>query len=136
MAIGNLPLVDALKTKMRWNQARQSVLSANVANADTPRYRAVDLKQPALGGAGGALAPAPVAVRVATTEAGHIQGRAMGSSFRTAGQKPFETTPNGNAVNLEEEMLKAADNQIDFQMVTSLYQRSIGIIKTAIGKKA
>lgn len=136
MAIGDLPLVDALKTKMRWNQARQSVLSANVANADTPRYRAVDLKQPTLGGAGGAGAPAAAAVRVATTEAGHIQGRAMGSSFHTDGRKPFETTPNGNAVNLEEEMLKAADNQIDFQMVTSLYQRSIGIIKTAIGKKA
>ena len=74
---------------------------------------------------------------VTTTTAGHIQGRPLGSEgFRATGADRFETTPNGNAVNLEDEMLKASDNQIDFQAVSSLYQRSLGVIKTAIGKRA
>ena len=32
------------------------------------------------------------------------------------------------------EMMKVAQNQIDYQTATSLYSRSLGLIKTAIGK--
>ena len=69
MSITELPLVEALKTKMRWHQARQSVLAENVSNADTPRYHGKDLKAPnfaALAGADGkaGLALAPVAIAV------------------------------------------------------------------------
>lgn len=136
MAIGDLPLVGALKSRMRWNQARQSVLAENVANADTPSFRARDLKAPVFQGPGGLRRPAAPGVAVATTAAGHIQGRPIaGSGFRPDGTRPFETTPNGNAVNLEEEMMKAADNQIDYQMAASLYQRSLGVLKTAIGRR-
>ena len=44
--------------------------------------------------------------------------------------------PTGNAVNLEDEMMKVAANQMDYQAATSLYTRSLGLIKTAIGKNA
>jgi flagellar basal body rod protein FlgB len=40
-----------------------------------------------------------------------------------------------NAVNLEDEMLKVAANQMDFQAATTLYTRSLGLLKTAIGKR-
>ena len=43
--------------------------------------------------------------------------------------------PTGNAVNLEDEMIKVASNQMDYQAVTTLYQRSLGLIKTAMGKR-
>ncbi|MEJ1161005.1 flagellar basal body rod protein FlgB [Prosthecomicrobium sp. N25] len=135
MSIGDLPLVGALKTKMRWNQARQRLLAENVANADTPQYRGRDLKAPRVQSSG-LRPPNPPSIAVATTAAGHIQGRPIGGAgFRDAAQTGFETTPNGNAVNLEEEMMKAAENQIEYQAVTSLYQRSLGVIRTAIGKK-
>ncbi len=42
--------------------------------------------------------------------------------------------PRGNAVSLEDEMLKVAANQMDYQAVTSLYTRSLALIKTALGK--
>ena len=41
----------------------------------------------------------------------------------------------GNAVSLEDEMLKVASNQMDFQAATSLYNKSLGLIKIAVGKK-
>jgi flagellar basal-body rod protein FlgB len=37
-------------------------------------------------------------------------------------------------VNLEEEMMKVAANQMDYQVVSALYMRSLGLIKTAVGK--
>ena len=46
----------------------------------------------------------------------------------------FETRPAGNAVNLEEEMMKVSANQMDYAAVTSLYTKSLGLLKTAIGK--
>ena len=38
-------------------------------------------------------------------------------------------------MTLEDEMLKVAANQMDYQAATSLYSRSLGLIKTAIGRR-
>ena len=43
MGITNLALFDALKSKMNWHQAQQKLLAKNVANAETPGYRAREL---------------------------------------------------------------------------------------------
>ena len=48
----------------------------------------------------------------------------------------FEVTPEGNGVTLEDEMMKVTTNMMDYQAATSLYQKSIKIIKTALGKSA
>jgi len=141
MPITELPLVEALKTKMRWHQARQSVLAENVSNADTPRYHGRDLKAPDFSALmGGSASPtatlAPVAVAVTTP--GHIAGRDLfgADGFSDTGKKgDFEVRPNGNAVNIETEMVKSSENQIDYQAVSSLYQKNLDMIKEAIGKK-
>ena len=44
-------------------------------------------------------------------------------------------TPDGNSVSLEDQMMKVTQNQMDYQMATSLYARSLGLLKTALGKK-
>ena len=46
MAISDIPILSMLRTRLEWGQARQRVLAENVANADTPNFRARDLKQP------------------------------------------------------------------------------------------
>jgi flagellar basal-body rod protein FlgB len=61
---------------------------------------------------------------------------ASGSSqFSASRLGGYDVRPTGNAVNLEDEMLKVAGNQMDYQAVTTLYQRSLGLIKTAMGKR-
>lgn len=42
--------------------------------------------------------------------------------------------PNGNAVSLEEEMIKVADTQAQFQAAASLYSKAMSMMKTAIGR--
>ena len=46
----------------------------------------------------------------------------------------YSLTPSGNAVSLEDEMLKAADNQGDYQLARLLYRKSLQTLRTAVGK--
>jgi flagellar basal-body rod protein FlgB len=133
MAITDLPVLGALRTRMQWHQERQRVLAENVANSDTPGFQPRDLAEPAIGksGAPGGFATLPM-LRTSATHLGPAGGTARFAVDRKGG---FETRPAGNAVNLEDEMLKASANQMDFAAATTLYSRSLGLIKTAIGKR-
>ena len=48
----------------------------------------------------------------------------------------FEITPEGNGITLEDEMMKVTTNMMDYQAATSLYQKSIRILRVALGKNA
>ncbi|NBN63548.1 flagellar basal body rod protein FlgB [Microvirga tunisiensis] len=133
MALSDLSMFRALKSKMHWHQSRQSVLSENVANADTPGYRAKDMKAfdldklESTGSEG---------LSTARTQASHLQGFMSASSNRETRIETFEITPDGNSVSLEEQMMMVTANQMDYQAVTTLYTKSIGLIRTALGKTA
>ena len=68
------------------------------------------------------------------TTTGHIAPSGGGQSFALDRKASFQTRPAGNAVNLEDEMLKVSANQMDYAAVTSLYSKSLHLLKTAIGK--
>jgi flagellar basal-body rod protein FlgB len=135
MAITDIPILSMLRTRLQWAQARQRVLAENVANADTPNYRGRDLA-PLKFEAPTEVAAAPVsAVSLTRTGSGHIAGIGQSNSpFRTESKGNTEVRPTGNAVNLEQEMMKVAANQMDYQAATALYTRSLSLIKTALGK--
>ena len=133
MSINDLPVLSALRTKMEWHQERQRVLSENVANSDTPNFKPRDLVEPKFektGAPAGAMGSLPMM----QTSASHIVPSGGGDSFDQNKRAGFETRPAGNAVNLEDEMLKASANQMDYAAVTSLYSKSLHLLKTAIGK--
>ncbi|UZF94318.1 flagellar basal body rod protein FlgB [Bosea sp. NBC_00550] len=120
-------LMQALKLRMQYQQSRQKILSENVANADSPGFRPADLKPPSVD-------PARAGVALARTSVGHMSLSTANGGFDGTGAPRFETTPNGNAVNLEDEMLKVAQNQSDYQLAASLYSKGLGLMKIAIGK--
>ncbi len=132
MAVTELPLFSMLKTRMRWLETRQRLLAENVANAETPGYRGRDLKQQDFR----RQLQAVTSVQMVSTNAGHLAGVAQNSpNFPVDRAQPFEVTPRGNSVSLEEEMMRIAQNQIDHQTASTLYSRSLGLLKTAIGKR-
>jgi flagellar basal-body rod protein FlgB len=135
MAISDIPILSMLRTRLEWAQARQRVLAENVANSDTPGFQARDLTPLKFEAPDqGAAAVTPVAL--ATTEPGHLAGSAPAQSpFRSERAGGYDVRPTGNAVNLEEEMMKVAANQMDFQTATALYTHSLNLIKIALGKK-
>ncbi|KYG98677.1 flagellar basal body rod protein FlgB [Bradyrhizobium sp. DOA1] len=133
MSINDLPLLSALRTKMQWHQERQRVLSENVSNSDTPKFRPRDLVEPKLDKSGaitGAMGP----LVLTRTSGSHLPPPGAASAFDQNKNVGFETRPAGNAVVLEEEMMKAANNQMDYAAATSLYSKSLHLLKTAIGK--
>jgi flagellar basal-body rod protein FlgB len=134
MPITDFPILSMLRTKMQWHQARQRVLAENVANADTPQFKPRDLAPPDVGPR---QFPISGPVALARTNVAHIggAGSAGAGPFRAEYRAGYEVRPTGNAVNLEDQMMKVAANQMDHQVVASLYSRSLGLLKTALGKR-
>lgn len=132
MSTTSLPLVSLLRERMQWHQARQKVLAENVSNTDTPGFRPRDLE------AFRVATPADGSVRqgvgMTRTDPTHL-GTSGGSDPDNRPARRFETRPSGNAVNLDDEMLKVAENQSEYQLATTLYQKSLAMLRSAAGVK-
>jgi flagellar basal-body rod protein FlgB len=131
MAISDIPIFSMLRTRMQWHQERQRLLSENVANSDTPNFRPRDLAPLTFD----KTAPkAPQGLALARTDGHHLAGGepGAGGNFRVDRKTSFEIRPGGNAVGLEEQMMKVAANQMDYQAATALYSRSLGLLKIAL----
>jgi flagellar basal-body rod protein FlgB len=131
MDLGKIPLLEAITRRMSWLGERQSVLAQNVANADTPGYTAKDVKPPNFAElVAGASARLPMAV----TEPGHIVPVHDDGGFRLVAQKAAERSPDGNAVSLEDQMMKISNTANDYALTTSLYRQQISLLKLALGQ--
>lgn len=119
-------LVSMLRSRLQWHQARQKVLAENVANADMPGFRPKDLREPA--GLGGG-----VALALSATSPLHLTAGGAAGGPGTRDSMLTETRPSGNGVDLEEEMMKVAANQSDYQLAATLYQKSLSLLRTAAG---
>ena len=129
MPITDIPIFSMLRTRMQWHQERQRVLGRERRQCRHAELPARDLAPPNFGARRSQVA----SVALARTEPGHIAARpaaAIRVSPPTATSR-YEVRPRGNAVNLEDEMMKVAANQMDYQAATALYTRSLGLIKIA-----
>jgi flagellar basal-body rod protein FlgB len=130
MPISDIPILSMLRERMQWHQERQRVLAENVANADTPNYRARDLAAPDF-----AHQVRTAALGLDRTSPAHIGVQSGGGpQFATDSRGRYQIRPRGNAVTHEDEMIKVASNQMDFEAAASLYSHSLALIKLAVGK--
>lgn len=114
---------------------RQRIISQNVANADTPNYRPMDLKpvdfSSVLKGVSGSKG-----VQMVSTNPNHVGAQGEIAAAKSGEQKKvYEVAPDGNAVIMEEQLLKSGQTVTDYNLVTSLYQKQVGLIKTALGTR-
>jgi flagellar basal-body rod protein FlgB len=106
---------------------RQGLISQNVANADTPGYRPRDL--PSFGEAFRNLDAAPLRQK----RPGHLAGRDGGGTMRPV-VIPGVTSPNGNGVSIEREMMRAAEVRQAHDMALAIRASLSGAIRTALGR--
>jgi len=132
MPISDVPIFSMLRTRMQWHQERQKVLATNVANADTPKFKPKDLSPLDFGRQASPGGPQQLAL--ALTSPSHLSGPEAAAQFET-NRPNYDVHPTGNAVNLEDQMIKVANNQMDYQAAISLYSRSMGLFRVAMGKK-
>jgi flagellar basal-body rod protein FlgB len=131
MAISDVPILSMLRQRMQWHQERQRVLAENVSNSDTPGFQARDLRDLDFRNS----TPRASAVSLVRSDPGHFGSSEGTARFELDRNSGGDVRPTGNGVNLEDEMMKVAQNQMDFQAATALYGRSLGLLKTALGKR-
>ncbi|MEP2532358.1 FlgB family protein [Shimia sp.] len=107
---------------------RQALVAQNMANADTPGYAARDL-QPFQVDAGANNSGR--AMRA--TRDKHFSG-AFDGAVSLASTESLQAAPNGNAVSLEEEMMKAVDVKRQHDRALAIYKSSLNILRTSLGR--
>jgi flagellar basal-body rod protein FlgB len=128
-------LFQLMSARMAWLGQRQVVLSQNLANADTPDYRPRDLKETHFARLAEGVRGRSSRLPMVTTDRLHVEGAAavrLGLEGRPVDSK-YETAPAGNAVILEEQMAKATQTALDYQLTSNLYRKYLGMVRIALG---
>jgi len=141
MDLKNISLFKTLDQKMSWLNERQKVLAQNIANANTPGYVSQDLKkvsfQSHLNNSSQADGNSSATVMKATRQ-GHLNGLGgLASPFEIKQEQSefLETTPDGNTVDLERELSKMAEVQMEYTLATNLYKKHVGMLRSALGRR-
>jgi flagellar basal-body rod protein FlgB len=114
---------------------RHKVLSQNIANINTPGYKANEVKMPE-NIADLELSKGRRRLSLINTAYKHMKGRyAETNQFEIEKLKdPFEVKPNGNNVSLNQQITKISQNQTAYDAALKTYSISTGLISTALGK--
>ena len=110
-------------------EARQNTIAQNIANSDTPGYRARD------------ITPFSEAYRA---QDDGLQLRAPRASHLTPASGEFHITervdeslspaPNGNSVTIEKEMVKGAETRHQHDVALTIYRSALGIMRSSLGR--
>lgn len=133
MKMAQMSLFRMARQQMDWLGDRQAVLAQNIANADTPNYRAKDLKGLSFERELREVKP----VRLKATSGTHLQGTVQKPDHRVEELRPrevYETNPNDNGIVLEEQVMKVSDTQMKYQLASNIYQKNMTMLRTAIGQ--
>ncbi len=134
MELDKIALFGLVKQRLAWLAQRQEVLAKNIANADTPGYKPRDLV-------------AFEFKRLVSPEVGRITPDVTNRAHVGGGPKPsadfaeertrhaYETAPAGNAVILEEQMMKIGETTMNYRLTTELYKKHLNMIRTALGRR-
>jgi flagellar basal-body rod protein FlgB len=138
LMLSGIELFQVAGDRMRYLTERQTMIARNIANADTPGYKAQDLAPftPTMGGGGANSTGGSSPLVLAQTNPGHLSlepDTAVGQHIVVTDASYGGEKPNGNTVSVEEQMVKSADVANAFAMASAVYAKSISIMKIATG---
>jgi flagellar basal-body rod protein FlgB len=122
-----LALFSLASQEAGWLSTRQATIASNVANANSPGYRAQDV-QPF------SAVLSHLQLPMATTAPGHIQPASFaGDRTKVKTSDSWDVVHSGNSVNLEQEMMKAGEvnraHALNVNIVRSFHQMLINAVK-------
>ena len=124
----NLEMFRTSYAMARHSGARQAVTAANMANADTPEYRARRLAPFA------ESYSADMESRLRTTRSQHLPTGAL-TGTSSVQISDAEASPNGNSVSLEQEMVNSVEIQREHNRALAIYKHSLDVLRLSIGRK-
>ncbi|HET6514216.1 MAG TPA: flagellar basal body rod protein FlgB [Thermodesulfovibrionales bacterium] len=111
---------------IRYTTVRHGVIVSNIANVDTPNYKALDVKF------NQALDDATLELK--TTSLGHQRTAGSGSSPEME-TEAGESWGDKNNVELDMEVAKMTENAMLFQAGVTMLTKSIGMFKNALRRQ-
>jgi flagellar basal-body rod protein FlgB len=127
------PTIQALEASLKYRQLRQELIASNIANAETPGYKAkkIDFEE--------ALARAldvDDELKMKTSDSKHFN--VGGGGFNNLQPEIYEdsngiTSLDGNNVDRDQEMAEMAENKIMYDASVQLLNKKLGLLKYAIG---
>ncbi len=111
---------------------RHQILASNIANADTPHYKARDFDftqamQNAMAGKA-----AESGISLATTAPRHLAGQGDTASYRMQFRNEYQSAVDGNTVEMDVERAQIADNALQYQILTQLISDKFQGLRTAM----
>ena len=133
MDLGKVSLFSVLKKRIEYISNRQELLAQNIANADTPKYVAKDLRPFNFKDL---MRRESLYVKPVGTNPNHIGTEpARLNEYAQEEPKPYESTINENEVILEEQMTKMSTAQIDHELTTEVYKKNMQLFRIVLGKR-
>lgn len=127
MNLHSMSFFQLASQRMHWLGANQKVVAENIANADTPGFKARDVS-PFSEMVDGARSGG-----IKTTHSGHIGGSSNSGGVRVvADETAWERSIDGNSVVLEQQTLKASEISESYQMASQLYAKGYQVLNLAI----
>jgi flagellar basal-body rod protein FlgB len=128
MDANHIGLFDLAEQRLNWANQRQAVLAENIANVNTPGYKPHDIQ---------AFATALAQVQTVAperTQPNHLAGTTAPTAANEVVDRTHMHSADGNAVSLDEQLVKLADTETTHSMVTSIYRAYLGMFNTALGR--
>ena len=108
--------------------ARQALVARNIANADTPGYKAEHIA------AFKEAYEGHPAASMRTTRSGHMGGQSHHSASREVVATTSEPSPNGNTVSIEDELLNSVAVSREHSRALTIYRHSMTVLRTSLGQ--
>jgi len=133
MDINAIPLFSMLKSRLGYINAREQLISQNVANADTPGYTPQDLQPFDVSKAMEGNGPQTGVINPQVTEPGHMQPPNLQSQiqWKVVDTQDSDASLSGNKVTLEDEMSKMTDARMNYEEAIGFYQKAMSLIQMA-----
>lgn len=130
--------VERLRAGLDFHMARHNVLTANLAHLDTPNYKALDLVRSSPNANFTAALSSAMEATGAAGESQPLDANTLAQSPQTLTARGWEvreakepTGADGNAVSLDSEAVKIADNQLRYDMVAQLASSELASLSWA-----
>lgn len=130
MDLASTPFFGLLRARLDHLSERQQLIAENIANASTPGYRPRDLDTAGFDRMLASASNHGGGLMMSRTNAGHMTPSGS-TSVHVITRDDSETTIDGNAVVLEEQMARAAETRMSFETGIALYQKGLELVRLA-----
>ncbi len=115
-----------LSQNANWLSVRQSLVASNIANANTPGFKAMDVRKMAVVDTG--------FIDLLKTHKNHL-ATGVGSSMgiATIEDTPWEVNHSGGTVSLPKEMIKSGEIASDYQLNTAIRKSFHRMLNSVFG---